>query len=68
MGRTITLEGREITRLKKLRMDLFINFHLDEFQLFDFMCNIKILSRKGEAETELNLKEIKNLLLPNKTS
>jgi NTE family protein len=67
MGRTITLEGREITRLKKLRMDLFINFHLDEFQLFDFI-QYKNIIRKGETETEFNLKEIKNLLLPNKTS
>jgi NTE family protein len=67
MGRTITLEGREITRLKKLRMDLFINFHLDEFQLFDFV-QYKNIIKKGEAETELNLKEINNLLLPNKTS
>ena len=47
--------------------NLFINFHLDEFQLFDFV-QYKNIIKKGEAETELNLKEINNLLLPNKTS
>jgi NTE family protein len=46
MGRTITLEGREITRLKKLRMDLFINFHLDEFQLFDFIQYKNIIKKR----------------------
>jgi len=66
MGRTITLEGREITRLKKLKMDLFLNFHLEEFQLFDFVQHKKII-KKGEQEAELNLTDIQNLLLPNKS-
>lgn len=65
MGRTITLEGREITRLKKLRMDLFLNFHLEEFQLFDFFQHKDII-KKGEQEAELNLNEIQSLLLPNR--
>jgi NTE family protein len=65
MGRTITLEGREITRLKQLRMDLFLNFHLEEFQLFDFVL-FKDIIRKGVEETESYLPEIKKLLFPNK--
>jgi NTE family protein len=65
MGRTITLEGREITRLKKLRMDLFINFHLEEFQLFDFV-RFKEIIQKGESESQHHLGEIRNLFLPNK--
>jgi NTE family protein len=65
MGRTITLEGREITRLKKLRMDLFINFHLEEFQLFDFV-RFKEIIQKGESESQQHLGEIRNLFLPNK--
>ncbi|MCC5815246.1 MAG: patatin-like phospholipase family protein [Leptospira sp.] len=65
MGRTITLEGREITRLKKLRMDLFINFHLEEFQLFDFV-RFKEIIQKGESESLHQIGEIRNLFLPNK--
>lgn len=67
MGRTITLEGREITRLKKLRMDMFINFHLEEFQLFDFV-RFKEIIAKGEEETEANLPELRQLLTPNRKS
>lgn len=66
MGRTITLEGREITRLKKLRMDLFVNFHLEEFQLFDFV-RYKEIIQSGVEQTEANLDEIYKLLLPNNT-
>ncbi|WCL51285.1 patatin-like phospholipase family protein [Leptospira sp. GIMC2001] len=65
MGRTITLEGREITRLKQLRMDLFLNFHLEEFQLFDFV-RFSELIKKGESEANLYLEEIRKTLLPNK--
>jgi len=65
MGRTITLEGREITRLKQLRTDLFLNFHLEEFQLFDF-ARFKEIIEKGEREAQNHLKEIRSLFLPNK--
>ncbi|MDZ4728135.1 MAG: patatin-like phospholipase family protein [Leptospira sp.] len=60
MTRTITLEGREITRLKRPRMDLFVHFHLEEFQLFDFVRYQEIID-KGEREAEANLPEIKKL-------
>ncbi|TGN20431.1 patatin-like phospholipase family protein [Leptospira idonii] len=60
MTRTITLEGREITRLKRPRMDLFVHFHLEEFQLFDFVRYQEIID-KGEKEAEDNLVEIKRL-------
>lgn len=65
MARTITLEGREITRLKKLRMDLFLNFQLAEFQLFDFV-RFKEIIQKGESESEYHLTEIRSLFIPNK--
>jgi NTE family protein len=60
MTRTITLEGREITRLKRPKMDLFVHFHLEEFQLFDFARYQEIID-KGEKEAEDNLPEIKKL-------
>lgn len=60
MTRTITLEGREITRLKRPKMDLFVHFHLEEFQLFDFVRYQEIIA-KGEKEAEDNLEEIKRL-------
>lgn len=60
MTRTITLEGREITRLKRPKMDLFVHFHLEEFQLFDFARYQEIID-KGEQEAEANLAEIKQL-------
>lgn len=60
MTRTITLEGREITRLKRPKMDLFVHFHLEEFQLFDFARYQEIID-KGEREAEANLAEIKQL-------
>ncbi|BDA77191.1 alpha/beta hydrolase [Leptospira kobayashii] len=60
MTRTITLEGREITRLKRPRMDLFVHFHLEEFQLFDFVRYQEIID-KGEKEAEDNIVEIKRL-------
>jgi NTE family protein len=60
MTRTITLEGREITRLKKSMMDLFVHFHMEEFELFDFR-NYKSIIQKGEEEAEKNLSEIKKL-------
>lgn len=66
MARTITLAGREITRLKKLRMDLFINFHLEEFQLFDFV-RFKEIINKGEKEGNQHVEELRSLFLPNKT-
>ncbi|GBF51188.1 esterase [Leptospira ryugenii] len=62
MTRTITLEGREITRLKRPRLDLFVHFHLEEFQLFDFVRYQEIID-KGEKEAEQNLPEIKKLFL-----
>lgn len=64
MGRTITLEGREITRLKKLKMDLFLNFHLEEFQLFDFARFRDIIS-KGESEASQYISEILKVFMPN---
>ncbi len=60
MSRTITIEGREITRLKQPKIDLFLNFHLDEFQLFDFRRYQEIIER-GERQAELHLPEIKRL-------
>jgi NTE family protein len=60
MTRTITLEGREITRLKRPKMDLFVHFHLEEFQLFDFARFQEIID-KGQKEAEDNLAEIKKL-------
>ncbi len=60
MTRTITLEGREITRLKRPKMDLFVHFHLEEFQLFDFVRYQEIID-KGQKEAEENLPEIRRL-------
>ncbi len=60
MTRTITLEGREITKLKKTEMDLFVHFHMEEFQLFDFR-SYKAIIKKGEEEAKKNISEIKKL-------
>lgn len=63
MGRASMLEGREITKAKVSRMDLFLHFHLEEFNLFDFSRYKEIID-KGEAEAEKNFPEIKKLFLP----
>jgi len=60
MSRTITIEGREITRLKQPKLDLFLNFHLDEFLLFDFRRYAEIIE-SGEKQAEAHLSEIKRL-------
>ncbi|MCE9499780.1 MAG: patatin-like phospholipase family protein [Leptospira sp.] len=57
MARALHLEGREITKLKRDTMDLFLNFHVEEFGLFDFEKCKSIVSR-GEEEAEKHLKEI----------
>ena len=64
MTRTITLEGREITRLKKSQLELFVHFHMEEFQLFDFR-NYKLIIDKGEEEAEKNIIEIRKLFKEN---
>lgn len=63
MGRASMLEGREITKAKVSRMDLFLHFHLEDFNLFDFSLFQKIID-KGESEAERNFPEIKKLFLP----
>jgi NTE family protein len=63
MGRASMLEGREITKAKMSRMDLFLHFHLEEFNLFDFSLYKEIID-KGESEAEKNFPEIKKLFLP----
>ncbi|EMJ66778.1 MULTISPECIES: patatin-like phospholipase family protein [Leptospira] len=65
MGRAITLEGREITKLRKDKMDLFINLHIEEFSFFDFNKFGEII-RKGEEEAESHLEEIYDLFYPGK--
>ncbi|HMV44244.1 MAG TPA: patatin-like phospholipase family protein [Leptospiraceae bacterium] len=63
MGRASMLEGREITKAKVSRMDLFLHFHLEDFNLFDFSLYKDIID-KGESEAEKNFPEIKKLFLP----
>jgi NTE family protein len=63
MGRASMLEGREITKAKVSRMDLFLHFHLEDFNLFDFSLFQEIID-KGESEAEKNFPEIKKLFLP----
>lgn len=63
MGRASMLEGREITKAKISRMDLFLHFHLEEFNLFDFRLYKEIID-KGESEAEKNFSEIKKLFIP----
>ncbi|TGK35200.1 alpha/beta hydrolase [Leptospira gomenensis] len=65
MGRAITLEGREITRLRKDKMDLFINLHIEEYSFFDFG-RFREIIRKGEEEVEKHLEEIYDLFYPGK--
>lgn len=67
MGRAITLEGREITKLRKDKMDLFINLHIEEFSFFDFN-KFREIIRKGEEEAEKHLEEIYDLFYPGKNS
>ena len=63
MGRASMLEGREITKAKVSRMDLFLHFHLEEFTLSDFRLYKEIID-KGEKEAEKNFAEIKKLFIP----
>ncbi|PJZ55023.1 patatin-like phospholipase family protein [Leptospira adleri] len=65
MGRAITLEGREITRLRKDKMDLFINLHIEEYSFFDFG-RFREIIRRGEEEAENHLEEIHDLFYPGK--
>jgi NTE family protein len=64
MGRASMLEGREITKAKVSRMDLFLHFHLEEFNLFDFN-KYDLIIKKGQTEAERYFKEINNLFFPN---
>lgn len=63
MGRANMLEGREITKARLSRMDCFLHFHLEEFNLFDFRRYDEIIN-KGESEAEKHLDEIKTLFFP----
>lgn len=63
MARAITLEGREITKLRKEKMDLFINLHIEEFAFTDFG-KYKEIIKKGELETEAVVGEIRSLFFP----
>ncbi|TGK14758.1 alpha/beta hydrolase [Leptospira fluminis] len=63
MARAITLEGREITKLRKEKMDLFVNMHLEEFAFTDFG-RYKEIIKKGELEAEAATKEIRSLFFP----
>ncbi|PJZ69447.1 alpha/beta hydrolase [Leptospira perolatii] len=63
MARAITLEGREITKLRKEKMDLFVNMHIEEFAFTDFG-RYKEIIKKGELEAEAALKEIRSLFFP----
>ncbi|MDX1957129.1 MAG: patatin-like phospholipase family protein [Leptospiraceae bacterium] len=60
MGRASMLEGREIVKSKVSRMDLFLHFHLEEFNLFDFRLYKQIID-KGEKEAEKSIGEIRKL-------
>ena len=57
MGRSITLGGREIVKLKKEKLDLFLNLHLEEFQLFDFHRHVEIME-KGYQDASLHREDI----------
>ncbi|MEI7011745.1 patatin-like phospholipase family protein [Leptospira licerasiae] len=63
MARAITLEGREITKLRKEKMDLFINLHIEEFAFTDFG-KYKEIIKKGELETEAAIGDIRKLFFP----
>ncbi|EPG75425.1 phospholipase, patatin family [Leptospira fainei serovar Hurstbridge str. BUT 6] len=63
MARAITLEGREITKLRKEKMDLFVNMHIEEFAFTDFG-RYKEVIKKGELEAEAATKEIRELFFP----
>ncbi|TGJ99217.1 alpha/beta hydrolase [Leptospira semungkisensis] len=63
MARAITLEGREITKLRKEKMDLFINLHIEEFAFTDFG-KYKEIIKKGELEAEAAVGDIRKLFFP----
>jgi NTE family protein len=66
MTRANTLEGREITKARVSSMDCFLNFHLEEFGLFDFQ-NYKEILEKGESEANIHMPEIVELFFPRST-
>lgn len=65
IGRAITLEGRELLRLKKESMDLFINFEMAEYSIFTFSRYKEIIA-KGELQFRRYLPQVRALFLPGK--
>ncbi len=65
IGRAITLEGRELLRLKKESMDLFINFEMQEYSIFTFSRYKEIIA-KGELQFRHFLPQVRELFLPGK--
>ena len=63
MGRAITIEGRELLKLKKNTVDLFVHFHMEKFSLFDFGRHKDII-KAGELQAKENISEIRALFFP----
>ena len=63
MGRAITIEGRELLKLKKNSVDLFVHFHMEKFGLFDFGKHKEII-KVGAEQAKENINEIRSLFFP----
>jgi len=63
IGRSITLEGRELTKMKIEKMDFFINLEMQEYSIFDFKKYKEIISL-GEVQFRQYLTGVKQLFYP----
>jgi len=60
IGRAISLEGRELLRLKQQNMDFFVSLQLSEYSIFDFNKFTEIIS-VGENQFKHYLPGVKKL-------
>ena len=63
ISRSITLEGRELIRLRREKMDFFVGFQVSNFTIFDFKKYKEIIS-VGEVQFRPFLKKIKKMFYP----
>jgi len=63
ISRSITLEGREIIRLRREKMDFFVEFQVSDFTIFDFKKYKEIISI-GEVQFRPYFKKVKKMFYP----
>ncbi|MES0488362.1 MAG: patatin-like phospholipase family protein [Leptospirales bacterium] len=63
ISRTITLEGRELIRLRRDKMDFFVEFQISHFTIFDFKKYKEIISI-GEVQFRPYFKKVKKMFYP----